>query len=265
MLERDGATLANFITHGIDDRERALIGAPPHGEGLLGEDDSTRQPLRVEDLTTHPGRSGFPAHHPAMHQFLGVPVVVEDGTVFGNLYLTDHVTGEPFSAEDEDLLAGFGRAAGLVIDQATLRDQLRELSVAEERERLARDLHDTVIQRLFGIGLSLRLTLGGELDDAIRERIDQALDELNETIHDIRTTIFEIDSDRERPRLARGSGQDPRERGRVATGCARRGSLDVGPRRSRVVVVRASTSSRPFARYWRTSCATPAQSMSWSI
>jgi signal transduction histidine kinase len=197
VLERDGTTLANFITHGIDDRERALIGAPPHGEGLLGETIRRKQPLRVEDLTTHPGRSGFPAHHPAMHQFLGVPVVVEDGTVFGNLYLTDHVTGEPFSAEDEDLLAGFGRAAGLVIDQATLRDQLRELSVAEERERLARDLHDTVIQRLFGIGLSLRLTLGGELDDAIRERIDQALDELNETIHDIRTTIFEIDSDRD--------------------------------------------------------------------
>jgi signal transduction histidine kinase len=195
VLERDGVTLANFITHGLDEQQRSLIGALPHGDGLLGEVIRLGQPVRVEDLATHPRRSGFPANHPPMHQFLGVPVVVEDGTIFGNLYLTDHLTGEPFSAEDEDLLTGFGRAAGLVIDQATLRNQLRELTIAEERERLARDLHDTVIQRLFGIGLSLQMTLPSPLDEAVRERIDQALDELNETIHDIRTTIFEIDRD----------------------------------------------------------------------
>jgi len=195
VLERDGVTLANFITHGLDDQQRSLIGALPHGDGVLGEVIRLGQPLRVDDLATHPRRSGFPAHHPPMHQFLGVPVVVEDGTVFGNLYLTDNLTGEPFSAEDEDLLAGFGRAAGLVIDQATLRNQLRELTIAEERERLARDLHDTVIQRLFGIGLSLQMTLPSALDETVRSRIDQALDELNETIRDIRTTIFEIDRD----------------------------------------------------------------------
>ena len=195
VLERDGVTLANFITHGLDDQQRSLIGALPHGDGVLGEGIRLGQPFRVDDLATHPRRSGFPAHHPPMHQFLGVPVVVEDGTVFGNLYLTDNLTGEPFSAEDEDLLAGFGRAAGLVIDQATLRNQLRELTIAEERERLARDLHDTVIQRLFGIGLSLQMTLPSALDETVRSRIDQALDELNETIRDIRTTIFEIDRD----------------------------------------------------------------------
>ena len=195
VLERDGVTLANFITHGLDDQQRSLIGALPHGDGVLGEVIRLGQPLRVDDLATHPRRSGFPAHHPPMNQFLGVPVVVEDGTVFGNLYLTDNLTGEPFSAEDEDLLAGFGRAAGLVIDQATLRNQLRELTIAEERERLARDLHDTVIQRLFGIGLSLQMTLPSALDETVRSRIDQALDELNETIRDIRTTIFEIDRD----------------------------------------------------------------------
>jgi len=196
VLERDGVTLANFITHGLDDQQRSLIGALPRGDGVLGEVIRLGHPLRVEDLVTHPGRSGFPAHHPPMHQFLGVPVVVEDGTVYGNLYITDTLSGEPFSAEDEDLLAGFGRAAGLVIDQATIRTQLREFAIAEERERLARDLHDTVIQRLFGIGLSLQLTIRDGLDGAVRERIDQALDELNETIHDIRTTIFEIDQDR---------------------------------------------------------------------
>lgn len=196
VLERDGVTLANFITHGLDAQQRSLIGAQPTGDGMLGEVIRLGHPLRVDELSTHPRASGFPDHHPTMHQFLGVPVVVEDGTVYGNLYITNTLTGEPFSAEDEDLLGGFGRAAGLVIDQATIRHQLREFTIAEERERLARDLHDTVIQRLFGIGLSLQLTTGAQLDDAVRERIDQALDELNETINDIRTTIFEIDLDR---------------------------------------------------------------------
>jgi signal transduction histidine kinase len=196
VLASDGTSLASFITHGIDDRQRAQIGELPRGGGVLGETIRLAQPLRVEDLATHPGRSGFPANHPPMKQFLGVPVIVEDGTVFGNLYLTDHLSGEPFSAEDEDLVAGFGRAAGLVIDQAKLRSHVRDLSIAEERERLARDLHDTVIQRLFGVGLSLQLALSGFLEDSVRERINTSLDELNETIHDIRTTIFEIDQER---------------------------------------------------------------------
>ena len=196
VLASDGTSLASFITHGIDDRQRAQIGELPRGGGVLGETIRLAHPLRVEDLATHPGRSGFPANHPPMKQFLGVPVIVEDGTVFGNLYLTDHLSGEPFSAEDEDLVAGFGRAAGLVIDQAKLRSHVRDLSIAEERERLARDLHDTVIQRLFGVGLSLQLALSGFLEDSVRERINTSLDELNETIHDIRTTIFEIDQER---------------------------------------------------------------------
>ena len=193
VLANDGTTLSSFITYGVDDRQRALIGELPRGEGVLGETIRLARPLRVDDLTTHAGRSGFPTNHPPMKQFLGVPVVVEDGTVFGNLYLTDPFSGVPFSVEDEDLVAGFGRAAGLVIDQATLRTHVRELSIAEERERLARDLHDTVIQRLFGVGLSLRVALSGSSDDSVRERINRSLDELNETIRDIRTTIFEID------------------------------------------------------------------------
>jgi signal transduction histidine kinase len=83
-----------------------------------------------------------------------------------------------------------------VIDQSNLRSELRELSVAEERERLARDLHDTVIQRLFGVGLGLQMVLPLLDSDDARDRVNVALDELNETIHDIRTTIFEIDQDR---------------------------------------------------------------------
>jgi signal transduction histidine kinase len=130
-----------------------------------------------------------------MHRFLGVPVMTADGHIFGNLYLTDPIDGQPFSEEDEQLTEAFGRAAGLVIDQEMLRSNVRSLTLAEERERLARDLHDTVIQRLFGVGLALQNSLPAIAEDVVRERINSVLDELDITIQEIRTTIFEIDQD----------------------------------------------------------------------
>ena len=93
--------------------------------------------------------------------------------------------GEVFSEEDEQLTEAFGRAAGLVIDQEMLRSNMRELTLAEERERLARDLHDTVIQRLFGVGLALQIALPKIDDDVVRERINNVLDEVDATIHAI--------------------------------------------------------------------------------
>jgi len=196
VLARDGATLQEFITFGFEGDEGATIDHPPTGQGVLGETIRGGVPLRIDDLSHHAGSVGFPEGHPPMNRFLGVPVVTRDGHIWGNLYITEPLNGEPFSYDDELLLATFGRVAGAVIDQSKLRRELRELSVAEERERLARDLHDTVIQRLFGVGLGLQMALPLLGDEAARNRVNLALDELNETIHDIRTTIFEIDQDR---------------------------------------------------------------------
>jgi signal transduction histidine kinase len=195
VLARDGTTLSEFITYGIDAKVSAVIGHLPTGKGVLGETIMGGQPLRIDDLARHAGSVGFPEGHPPMQRFLGVPVLTRDGHIWGNLYITEPLDDEPFSYDDELLLATFGRVAGAVIDQSNLRRELRELSVAEERERLARDLHDTVIQRLFGVGLGLQMALPHVSDDDARARINLALDELNETIHDIRTTIFEIDQD----------------------------------------------------------------------
>lgn len=195
VVGSDASTLTRFVTYGVDESTRAAIGHNPHGHGVLGETIRGGAPLRVDQLASHEGSSGFPANHPVMERFLGVPVITGDGHVYGNLYLTDRLDGAPFDQQDEDLVEAFGRAAGLVIDQATLRHELRELTLSEERERLARDLHDTVIQRLFGVGLALQVTLGADLDEASRARINGALDDLDATIHEIRTTIFEIDQD----------------------------------------------------------------------
>ncbi len=195
VVGSDGATLSRFVTYGVDDDLRQRIGDAPHGRGVLGETILGGAPVRVQDLAHHRGAAGFPENHPVMSNFLGVPVMSGDGHVFGNLYLTDRTDGRAFTEDDEILVEAFGRAAGLVIDQATLRHHLRELTLSEERERLARDLHDTVIQRLFGVGLALQITLGSALEPADRDRINRAVDELDTTIHEIRTTIFEIDQD----------------------------------------------------------------------
>jgi signal transduction histidine kinase len=195
VIAKDGVTLSRFITYGLDPEERAAIGPEPQGRGLLGEIIRRRSTLRIDDLSAHITSSGFPPHHPPMHRFLGVPVVTGDGHIFGNLYLTDPVDGEAFSEEDEQLTEAFGHAAGLVIDQELLRSNVRALTLAEERERLARDLHDTVIQRLFGVGLALRNSLPAITKVNVRAQIEEILDELDMTIQEIRTTIFEIDQD----------------------------------------------------------------------
>jgi signal transduction histidine kinase len=193
VVTADGRALSRFITYGVPEMVRTEIGPDPHGHGVLGETIRAAEPLRIDDLSTHRGFEGFPTNHPPMTRFLGVPVRTGDGHVFGNLYLCDRIDEEPFDEQDELVVEAFGRAAGLVIDQATLRSHLRELTLSEERERLARDLHDTVIQRLFGVGLALQMTMTSAMDDDVRDRINSALDELDTTIHEIRTTIFEID------------------------------------------------------------------------
>jgi signal transduction histidine kinase len=194
VIAKDGITLSRFITYGLNAEQRAAIGPEPQGRGVLGEIIRRRTTLRIDDLSGHITSSGFPANHPPMHRFLGVPVTT-GGHIFGNLYLTDPVDGEMFSEEDEQLTEAFGRAAGLVIEQELLRTNVRALTLAEERERLARDLHDTVIQRLFGVGLALRHSLPAISEDDVRAQIDNVLNELDMTIQEIRTTIFEIDQD----------------------------------------------------------------------
>ena len=102
VLGSDGKMLEHFTTYGIDDEQRARIGAPPQGRGILGLIIRDAKPLRLPDLIRHPDSCGFPPHHPPMHSFLGVPIFGRGG-VFGSLYLTEKAGGEEFSEEDEDL------------------------------------------------------------------------------------------------------------------------------------------------------------------
>ncbi|MFD8141549.1 GAF domain-containing protein [Streptomyces sp. NPDC059708] len=119
VIGPDGRRLAQFLTVGLTADEIAAIGPLPSGHGLLGEVIHHPEPLRLTDLGAHSSSHGFPAHHPPMRTFLGVPIRVRD-EVFGNLYLTDKRGGVDFDDEDETVITTLSVAAGVAIDNARL-------------------------------------------------------------------------------------------------------------------------------------------------
>jgi signal transduction histidine kinase len=189
VLDASGQGLAEFINVGMSAEQIAAIGHLPEGHGILGLLILEPQPLRLADLGAHPDRFGFPPDHPPMTSFLGVPIRVR-GQVFGNLYMTDKRGGAGFSDEDQILAVALAGAAGVTIENTRLLARVGELSRLEDRDRIAADLHDTVIQRLFATGLGLQSTVGAITDPAAATRVQEAVDELDETIRQIRSTIF---------------------------------------------------------------------------
>ena len=116
--------LSRFLYVGIDEATRAEMGHLPEGKGLLGQLIADPRPLRLADLSTHEASIGFPANHPPMRSFLGVPVRVRDA-VFGNLYLTEKVDGGEFTHADEVVVEALAAAAGIAVQNADLFEQTR--------------------------------------------------------------------------------------------------------------------------------------------
>ncbi|TRO55411.1 GAF domain-containing protein [Streptomyces sp. IB201691-2A2] len=120
----DDSRLSEFLTVGIGEERRGEIGDLPSGHGILGELIRHPVPLRLPELSDHPASYGFPAHHPPMHSFLGVPIRVRD-RVFGNIYLTEKRGAAEFDAEDESVLSTLAVAAGVAIENARLYEETR--------------------------------------------------------------------------------------------------------------------------------------------
>ena len=193
VLDPTGTRLDQFITVGIDEEGRRAIGDLPEGHGLLGLLITHPEPVRLPDLKEHPASYGFPPNHPPMHSFLGVPVRVRD-KVFGNLYLTDKQVGEVFTDVDEELVVALAVAAGVAIENARLHEKVADFALLADRDRIARDLHDLVIQRLFAVGLSLQGAGRLAQVPAVIARINQAVDDIDSTIREIRSVIFELEA-----------------------------------------------------------------------
>ena len=124
VLGPDGEHLSEFITHGLSDKERAAIGDPPRGRGVLGLLIRDPRARRVRDIAAHPESSGFPPGHPPMHSFLGTPIRIRD-RVFGNLYLSEKLGASEFTADDESMLIALAANAGVAIDNARLYERAR--------------------------------------------------------------------------------------------------------------------------------------------
>ena len=183
--------IERFVTAGINPEDRERIGDPPRGHGLLGLIVREGRALRIPEISAHPDSSGFPAHHPPMHSFLGVPIRVR-GVSVGNLYLTEKTGAPEFSEDDQSLVEMFALHAGIAIENARLHEQVARLAIVDERERIAKDLHDGIIQSIYAVGLSLEDLPEVASDDPAeaRIRVDRAIDALHMTIRDIRNFIM---------------------------------------------------------------------------
>ena len=143
----DKGLLKEFMTSGMSEEDKEAIGTLPEGRGLLGVVLRQGQRIRLPDVERDPRSVGFPPNHPEMHSLLAIPIVCK-GPFRGNLYVSEKITALEFAPEDEETLVRFATAAAIAIDNAHLNQRLRTLAVAEERVRIAREIHDGMAQIL---------------------------------------------------------------------------------------------------------------------
>jgi signal transduction histidine kinase len=185
---------AQFITSGMSDELIAAMGPLPRTHGLLGAMLTSPVPYRTTDIRRDPRfRGWWPAAHPQMRSFLGVPIVANSGIV-GALYLTDKIGAEEFGEADQQLIEMLAVHAALAIEKTRLYERSRELSIVEERNRLARELHDSVTQKLFGVTLTAEsaATVIERDPKEARQQLQRLQQLAREAMEELRSLIFEL-------------------------------------------------------------------------
>lgn len=218
-VPNDQGLLDQFIHWGISDKSANLMDHLPRGKGLLGAIIQEKRPIRVANIGDDSRSSGFPAHHPPMHSFLGVPIVGENEEVLGNLYFCNKLNADQFSAEDERLAQMFAASASIAIHNARLDEDVQRLAILEERSRIGMDLHDGIIQSIYAVGLTLEsVSLANDESQAsapqkedVRQLLDDAIVGLNDAIRDIRNFILDLRPQRYEGDLLQGIGRLARE------------------------------------------------------
>ena len=206
----DQNRIESFITSGISDEARARIGPPPVGHGVLGEVLLEGNRLRLADLQSHPRSVGFPPHHPPMKTLLAVPILCKS-PFRGNLYLAEKSGGAEFSADDEQSLVRFATKAAIAIDNSHLHLRLNDLAVAEERLRIAHEMHDGLAQVLAYVNTKAQavkeLLRTGRTEEATRH-LDQLAGAAREVYADVRESIIGLRSAADPGRPLAGALQD---------------------------------------------------------
>ncbi len=186
---------ARFLTSGISDRQREALGELPRQHGLLGAMLHERDSYRTVDIQQDPRFEGWPPTHPSMRSFLGVPILSK-GDVIGAFYLTDKVgaAGDGFDEADQDVIEMLAAHAAIAIENARLYEESRELSVLDERSRLARELHDSVTQTLTSVVLIAEMA-GRALEsdpEQARDRIASVVELSRAALTEMRGLVFEL-------------------------------------------------------------------------
>jgi signal transduction histidine kinase len=185
---------AQFITSGMSEKLIAAMGPLPRTHGLLGLMLESEEPYRAPDIHAHPRFQGWwPRAHPDMRSFLGVPIVARSG-VIGAFYLTEKLRAPEFGDDDEKVIVMLAAHAATTIENARLYERSRELSIVEERNRLARELHDSVSQKLFGLVLSAEsaATLLDRDGEEARAELERLRDLAQEAMEELRSLVFEL-------------------------------------------------------------------------
>jgi signal transduction histidine kinase len=193
VLDSSGEEVSEFFAFGLrhEDESKLHEGTLPTGRGVLGVLIRDPRPIRIRVIGDHPASVGFPPNHPPMTSFLGAPIKVGD-RVYGNLYLTEKIGADEFTPDDEAVIEALAMAAGIAVENARLHQRAGDAAVYEERDRISRDLHDGVIQRLFAIGLSLQGLASSQSEPAVAARMGAVVEDIDETIRQVRATIFEL-------------------------------------------------------------------------
>lgn len=166
--------------------------AVPISRTSIGDAFLSGTPASVEKLDLDTGAEHGPA--------LVLPLRATN-MIAGVLVALRRPGAQQFSAEQFDMMAGFASQAALAWQLATAQHQTRELGILTDRDRIARDLHDHVIQRLFAVGLALQGTVPRARSPEVQQRISDSVDDLHDVIQEIRTAIFDLHGSVAAPRL----------------------------------------------------------------
>jgi signal transduction histidine kinase len=205
--------METFVYSGMPTEVARRIPSLPQGHGLLGALIEAETPIRIPRIADDPRSVGFPAHHPPMESFLGVPVLAGKRPL-GNLYLTNKLDAEEFSAEDQKLVEMLAAHVAVAIQNARLYEKVGRLAIVDERARIGMDLHDGVIQSIYAVGLileSTRLEIQKSNLDTADKLLASGIDGLNDTIRDIRNFILDLRPHRFSGNLEQGLSRLVRE------------------------------------------------------
>ncbi len=189
----DQGSFAEFVVEGVTDEEWRRIGPLPRQHGMLAVMLKDGQAHRHADIRREPGFEGWPYAHPVLKDFLGVPI--KDGqTTLGIIFLANRRSPGGFTQRDQELLTLFAAHAAIALTNARLYERHRELTVVEERNRLARELHDAVAQKLFSLRLTAQAAAALATTDPERTLAELAQVErlAAEALAELRAVIFEL-------------------------------------------------------------------------